>query len=79
MARSGISPAETLVVGDAHRDLEAAARAGVGAVLVRSGKGTKTEAGLRKSSIRIYDNLLALAGELAASTADPRTAHRKTS
>jgi D-glycero-D-manno-heptose 1,7-bisphosphate phosphatase len=79
VARSGIPPADTLVVGDAHRDLEAAARAGVSAVLVRSGKGTKTEAALREAGIRIYDDVLALAGELTASTTDPRTAQGKTS
>lgn len=43
IAESGIPAAVTLVVGDDSRDLEAAARAGVQAALVRTGKGRETE------------------------------------
>ena len=62
--RSGIAAADTLVVGDAERDLEAAARAGVRSVLVRTGKGRKTEAALRSTEVRVYDDLSQLAHEL---------------
>jgi D-glycero-D-manno-heptose 1,7-bisphosphate phosphatase len=41
--RSGIAAADSIVVGDDRRDLDAARRAGVAAVLVRTGKGRLTE------------------------------------
>ncbi len=62
--RSGIAAADSLVVGDAERDLEAAARAGVTAALVRTGKGRATEAGGGGKDVRIYDDLSQLAREL---------------
>jgi D-glycero-D-manno-heptose 1,7-bisphosphate phosphatase len=62
--RSGIAATDSLVVGDAERDLEAAARAGVRAVLVRTGKGRATEAGGGARDVRIYDDLSQLAHEL---------------
>ena len=62
--RSGIAAADSLVVGDAERDLEAAARAGVRSVLVRTGKGRKTEAALGGTEVRVYDDLSQLADEL---------------
>lgn len=55
---SGIAAGETLFIGDAARDLEAARCAGVVPVLVRSGKGRFTEQQLDDSEINIYDNLL---------------------
>ena len=61
LAQSGIAPGESLVVGDDHRDLEAAARAGVKAALVRTGKGRKTEASLHGTPVPTYDDLLQLA------------------
>jgi D-glycero-D-manno-heptose 1,7-bisphosphate phosphatase len=61
LARSGFEASQTLVVGDAERDLEAAARAGVKAVLVRTGKGRKTEAALRGSEVQVYEDLLEVA------------------
>jgi D-glycero-D-manno-heptose 1,7-bisphosphate phosphatase len=61
IARSGIAAAESLVVGDDQRDLEAAARAGVEAALVRTGKGRKTEALLRGTTVSTYDDLRELA------------------
>lgn len=66
IARAGIPAGETLVVGDDQRDLEAAARAGVACVLVRTGKGTRTEAQLGAGSVAAYDDLLELARELIA-------------
>lgn len=61
LARSGFEASQSLVVGDAERDLEAAARAGVNAVLVRTGKGRKTEAALHGSEVQVYDDLLEVA------------------
>jgi D-glycero-D-manno-heptose 1,7-bisphosphate phosphatase len=61
LAQSGIAPEETLVVGDDHRDLEAAARAGVKAALVRTGKGRKTESSLHGARVPTYDDLTQLA------------------
>lgn len=61
IARSGIAAADSLVVGDDQRDLEAAARAGVKAALVRTGKGRKTEALLHGADVPAYDDLPQLA------------------
>ena len=62
LARSGSQRRKSIVVGDDQRDLEAASRAGVRAVLVRTGKGRKTEtvatAGPR---VPTYDDLPQLA------------------
>lgn len=41
---SGVDPAETLLVGDDHRDLLAADAAGIAATLLRTGKGRAVEA-----------------------------------
>ena len=64
IARSGIPAAESVVVGDDLRDLEAAARAGVSAVLVRTGKGRKAEAQLHGTKVPTYDDLPGLARAL---------------
>jgi D-glycero-D-manno-heptose 1,7-bisphosphate phosphatase len=65
LARSGFSAAQSIVVGDDQRDLEAAARAGVKAALVRTGKGKKTELllrdSLRDTDVPTYDDLPQLA------------------
>jgi D-glycero-D-manno-heptose 1,7-bisphosphate phosphatase len=61
IARSGIAAADTLVVGDDHRDLEAARGAGVVAALVRTGKGRQTEQHPGSRGVPAYDDLLALA------------------
>lgn len=61
LAQSGMAAADSLVVGDDHRDLEAAARAGVQAVLLRTGKGRKTEASLHGAPVPTYDDLPQLA------------------
>jgi D-glycero-D-manno-heptose 1,7-bisphosphate phosphatase len=67
ISRSGIAAQESLVVGDAQRDLDAGARAGVRAVLVRTGKGIKTEATLHGTEIAVYEDLSRLAHELVSS------------
>jgi D-glycero-D-manno-heptose 1,7-bisphosphate phosphatase len=64
IARSGIPASESIVVGDDLRDLEAAARAGVSAALVRTGKGRNAEARLNGTRVPIYDDLLGLARAL---------------
>ena len=61
LARSGFGAAESLVVGDDRRDLEAASRAGVKALLVRTGKGRKTEMLLNGAEVPTYDDLAQLA------------------
>lgn len=67
LARSGFSAAESIVVGDDQRDLEAASRAGVRAVLVRTGKGRKTEVSLPHGrEIPTYDDLAQLAEAVVA-------------
>lgn len=66
IGRSGIAARETLLVGDAGRDLEAARRAGVAAALVRTGKGRATEAQLSGTDVLAYDDLLQLARALTA-------------
>jgi D-glycero-D-manno-heptose 1,7-bisphosphate phosphatase len=68
IARSGIAAAECIVVGDDQRDLEAAARAGVKAALVRTGKGRKTEALLHEAPVPTYDDLPQLALALLGAT-----------
>jgi len=66
LARFGVAPDRALVIGDALRDLEAAAAAGCPGVLVRTGKGRATEAeGIpaRLGPLRVHDDL---AGAVAA-------------
>jgi D-glycero-D-manno-heptose 1,7-bisphosphate phosphatase len=60
------SLAGVAVVGDALRDLEAAAAVGARPILVRSGKGRRTEAALpeRFASVAVYDDLAAAARAL---------------
>ena len=69
IARAGIGAAESIVVGDDGRDLEAARRAGVAAALVRTGKGRQTEEQLSDASVLTYDDLAQLARALAAARA----------
>jgi D-glycero-D-manno-heptose 1,7-bisphosphate phosphatase len=66
--RSGIPASQSLLVGDDGRDLEAARRAGVPAVLVRTGKGRHTEQHLERS-VAAYDDLVLLARALTHSHA----------
>jgi len=67
IARSGIAAAESLVIGDDQRDLEAAARAGVRAVLVRTGKGRETERQMHGRGVAAYDDLPQLARAIVES------------
>jgi len=63
-----ISAAESLAVGDAKRDLDAASRAGVAAVLVRTGKGRDTEEEIRGLGLPTYDDLRQLARAIVDDT-----------
>jgi len=54
---SGIPAAESVLVGDDLRDLEAAAGAGVAAVLVRSGKGRRVEPAAGARARAVFDDL----------------------
>jgi len=60
------------VVGDDHRDLEAAARAGVQAALVRTGKGRRTEASLQGLPVPTYDDLPQLARAILGELREPQ-------
>jgi D-glycero-D-manno-heptose 1,7-bisphosphate phosphatase len=61
---SGIPAAETVAVGDAPRDLEAAIAAGVRAILVRTGKGRETELQLGRHDVPVFDDLGAAAAAI---------------
>ncbi|MCP4898396.1 MAG: HAD-IIIA family hydrolase [bacterium] len=63
---SGVSVAHTVMVGDAERDIEAAHRAGITAILVRTGKGRDTEASLAIAGIDVFDDLKAAVQALVA-------------
>ena len=85
LAQFGIAPSRALVIGDALRDLEAAAALGCPRVLVRSGKGAATErAGIpaHLQPVAVHDDLAAAAGALlggaseAAEPAVPRLGSR---
>jgi D-glycero-D-manno-heptose 1,7-bisphosphate phosphatase len=69
MARFEATAAETVVIGDSRRDLEAAVRAGCRRILVRTGNGRETEAeGLPASLLPcpIEDDLAAAVDRLLA-------------
>lgn len=59
---------DAVMIGDALRDLEAAAALGVRRVLVRSGKGRDTEAALTAAvaPVAVYDDLAAAADAVLA-------------
>lgn len=61
---------QIMMVGDSLRDLESVAKVGGQAILVRSGKGKKTEkkGGLPEGSL-VFDNLAAVAAHLLAAPA----------
>ena len=60
------------VVGDSRRDLEAAIAVGARPILVRTGKGSRTEAGLDDAlaSVDVYDDLADVADDLVAHVDD---------
>lgn len=64
--RFDVELAGTPVVGDSLRDLEAASRAGARPILVRTGNGRKTEAGLEGAlaEAEVFDDLAAAAKAL---------------
>jgi D-glycero-D-manno-heptose 1,7-bisphosphate phosphatase len=57
LAASGVARAATVMVGDDRRDMEAAAAAGLAAVLLRSGKGAIHAEEMRGRGIPVYDDL----------------------
>jgi len=63
MQDSGIPAAQTLLVGDDVRDVEAARAAGIAAVLVRTGKGLRAWAQLseRGDEVPLFDDLAQIA------------------
>jgi D-glycero-D-manno-heptose 1,7-bisphosphate phosphatase len=63
--QSGIARLNTLVIGDAASDLEAARAAGVSAALLRTGKGRNHETFAAVHGIPVFDDLGALVAELA--------------
>jgi D-glycero-D-manno-heptose 1,7-bisphosphate phosphatase len=64
MARFAVVPDDTVMIGDQPTDAEAAQRAGVGFILVRTGKGRATEAELSPDrALAVFDDL---AGAVAA-------------
>ncbi len=81
VARSAVPASETLGVGDAERDLDALQGAGVVAVLVRTGKGRRTEGRIhaagahaaaaagRARVVAVYDDLDTLARAIIAGEA----------
>jgi D-sedoheptulose 7-phosphate isomerase len=66
LRHSALPASETVLVGDDLRDLEAAAAAGIAAVLVRTGKGRATEAKIGARAGAVFDNL----GDFASWAAD---------
>lgn len=61
------SLADSLMVGDSRKDLEAGLAAGCTPYLVRTGNGRETEAHLKErplAGVRVYDNLAALTDDL---------------
>jgi D-glycero-D-manno-heptose 1,7-bisphosphate phosphatase len=66
---SGVPAAQTLVVGDDDRDLDAARGAGVAAALVLTGKGRAAGAALSSDTVPVYDDLNALVRVLVAQNA----------
>ena len=64
--RFNVSLADVYMVGDARRDLEAAAAAGARPVLVLTGKGKKTQAeGELPAQTEVFADLAAFAEQLA--------------
>lgn len=64
--RLGVSLAGVWFIGDSASDLKAARAAGARAVLVRTGKGRKTEAAGVGAGVVVFDDLAAAVGALLA-------------
>jgi D-glycero-D-manno-heptose 1,7-bisphosphate phosphatase len=76
MSRFRAGPQETVMIGDALRDLEAAAKAGVRRILVRTGKGAATQgAGLPAHvlPVEVRENLWDAVEALLGSGSDDET------
>ncbi|MEO7359700.1 MAG: HAD-IIIA family hydrolase [Gemmatimonadaceae bacterium] len=65
---SGIPAEATFAVGDAIRDVEAARAAGIRAVLVRTGKGLRSESALSCRGVPTFDNLRDFAEALGSNS-----------
>jgi D-glycero-D-manno-heptose 1,7-bisphosphate phosphatase len=57
-------------VGDKQSDLDTAAAVRARAILVRTGRGSQTEAGLTMKNVEVFDNLAAAAAALVAEKHD---------
>jgi D-glycero-D-manno-heptose 1,7-bisphosphate phosphatase len=69
MARFEIRAADALMIGDQPTDAEAAARAGIDFILVRTGKGRATEATLAPGrALAAFDDLAAAVAALLGET-----------
>lgn len=66
LTRYQAQAADTWVVGDAVRDLEAATRAGAKPILVLTGKGVQTQQQLQKPILPIYPDLAGVTTALLA-------------
>lgn len=66
LARAAVAACDSILLGDDARDLEAAARAGVSAALVRSGKGLRTERLLCSERVPVFDDLQQFARTILA-------------
>jgi D-glycero-D-manno-heptose 1,7-bisphosphate phosphatase len=64
LAAGGIPRHATVLVGDDMRDLQAASAADIPAALVRTGKGTLTEAAARLSDVPVFDDVAAFTSAL---------------
>jgi D-glycero-D-manno-heptose 1,7-bisphosphate phosphatase len=69
LAESGIAAAETLLVGDDVRDVQAARAAGIAAALVRTGKGARAALRLQEQGERlpVFADLAAFAEAFSTS------------
>jgi D-glycero-D-manno-heptose 1,7-bisphosphate phosphatase len=60
LAEFGVAPGDAVMIGDQPTDVEAARRAGVAFILVRTGKGRATEATLPPGgALAVFDDLAA--------------------
>ncbi|MFM7283323.1 MAG: D-glycero-alpha-D-manno-heptose-1,7-bisphosphate 7-phosphatase [Planctomycetia bacterium] len=71
IARHGLDPAQSFVIGDARRDLEAGASLGIPGILVRTGKGRREEA-LLTHPVIVADALPEAVERIVGSTAQGR-------
>lgn len=72
MARFDAAPADSVMVGDQPTDVEAARRAGIDIILVRTGKGRATQAKLAPGAARaVVDDLAAAVTTLLGPASTP--------